>query len=142
MSQMMPPGGTLDVRSMEMNVGASKDASTMTGQRQIVQDYRYSKLHGEVANSHQRQRGESPSGKHAFSNTLHQTFGAGIKIQPPGAGMGEQSISLHATTMNNSNQTQANVSATVLSGSQVTNTQGKTSHEYVLNQIQVQPKTA
>ena len=59
--------------------------------------------------------------------------------------MAEQSISLHATTMNNSNQTQANVSATVLSGSQVTNTQGKTSHEYVLNQIQVEnnkPKTA
>jgi hypothetical protein len=65
---------------MEMHAGASKDASTMTGQRQIVQDYRYSKLHGEAANSHQRQRGVSPSGKHVLSNTLHQTFGAGIKI--------------------------------------------------------------
>ena len=36
MSQMMPPGGGLDVRSVEVNAGASKDASTMTGQRQIV----------------------------------------------------------------------------------------------------------
>lgn len=56
--------------------------------------------------------------------------------------MGEKSISVQATTMNNSNQTQVNVSATVLSGSQVTNTRGKTSHEYVLNQKQVEPKTA
>ena len=36
MSQMMPPGVGMDLRSAEMDAGASKDASTMTGQRQIV----------------------------------------------------------------------------------------------------------
>ena len=36
MNQMMPAGGALDLRSAEMHMGASKDASTMTGQRQII----------------------------------------------------------------------------------------------------------
>ena len=36
MSQVMPSGGGLDLRSAEMNMGTSKDASTMTGQRQTL----------------------------------------------------------------------------------------------------------